>query len=241
MAREWLLRGVSADELKKDDSQKITPQTPREKWDNFWYHYKWAVVGAVAAVVVLAVFLGQSLTRVQPDYLICMVTSQEVAIETDKRLEEILTQYATDVNGDGQIRVEVTCHNVAATVDGEPNAALVTNQQSVMAHIVKHDVDLWVLDPTYYTTTLRSALGDEAEFLQPLTFTVEGVSEDGKYWNWQDAALLQQPRESDLWSLQTQQYWGVRVTAETASEEEKASAAAAMALLEAFATAQTQP
>ena len=43
MAREWLLRGVDPEELKKEEV--VVDETPKSKWDNFWYHHKWTFWG----------------------------------------------------------------------------------------------------------------------------------------------------------------------------------------------------
>ena len=45
MAREWLLRGVDPEELKRDT--EIIPETPKSKWENFWYHHKWTFWGVL--------------------------------------------------------------------------------------------------------------------------------------------------------------------------------------------------
>ena len=36
MAREWLLRGVDPEELKRSPTSEKAPQTPRGKWENFF-------------------------------------------------------------------------------------------------------------------------------------------------------------------------------------------------------------
>ena len=50
MARDMYLVGVSEDELKPDPKPE-GPKTPKGKWDNYWYHYKWHTLGAIAVVV----------------------------------------------------------------------------------------------------------------------------------------------------------------------------------------------
>lgn len=232
MAREMYLAGVKPEELEKTPSAP-PPQTPQGWLENFWYHHKWKVIIGAVLVLTLVVLFGQSLTRVKPDYLICMVTSQGVSVDSDKRLEELLTPYADDRNGDGKVRVEVTCLNV------ESGAEAVTNQQTVMAHIMTRDVDMWAITPSYYTGTMHTAFdGKEADFFIPLEemATVHGVSEDRAYWDWKDCTVLTEDEE--LWSMQKELYWGVRALPDNATDEQKAAAQGALDLLKAFAEAQ---
>ncbi len=234
MARERYLLGVAPEELKRNPTSEKAPQTPRGKWENFWYHYKGLTIGIGIAVVILTLLLVQTFTRVEPDYMICMVTTQEVGIDSDKRLEEILAAYAKDRNGDGKIKVEVRCLNVSPGDGDLANPAAVTNQQAAMGHILVRDVDLWAVAPSFYTGTLRSAFdGDESAFFLPLDITADGISDDGKYWNWEGLTILD--TDEGLWSMPDTLYWGVRVLSDDAPEELKTQVADMHALLKSFA------
>jgi len=57
-----LLAGVDPEEL-KPESKSQGPRTPRSRWENFWYHYKWAFWGCLFGVVVLTVLVVQLVTR----------------------------------------------------------------------------------------------------------------------------------------------------------------------------------
>ena len=70
MAREWLLRGVKPEELQRTTAPE-QPATPRGKWENYWYHYKWHTLGGVFLVAVLAVMLGHLLVRNTPTIGCC--------------------------------------------------------------------------------------------------------------------------------------------------------------------------
>lgn len=232
MAREWHLRGVNPEELVQKTESEV-PQTPRDKWVNFWYHNKWTVLLVAAAVLIVTWLTVHTATREKPDYLICMVTGQEVSAEADRQLEELLAGYGTDRNGDGVVRVEVQCLNVAA---GAANPLATTNQQTVMAHIMARDVSLWAVVPSYYTVTLHTAFdGRESEFFVPLNRlveTAEGVSKDAAYWDWTGAELTSEERFA---TLPKTLYWGVRALPENASDAQKRETADMVAFLEKFA------
>lgn len=227
MARERYLVGVDPEELKKKPMVS-EPQTPRGKWENFWYHYKWLTIGIVIAVIIGVILLCHTLTRTKPDYFICMVTSSEVSIDSDSRLEELLTPYATDRNGDGKVIVEIQCLNVGA---GESNDILISNQQGVLGHIAARDVDIWAIDPNsiFYKESLPNmANGDVESWFYPLN------EKGDKFWDWTDAPVL---KDEDLWSVPKTLYWGLFDKPE-ATAEDKAEMAEMIRLIEAFAKAQ---
>lgn len=237
MAREWYLRGVDPEELKYRP-QAPEPQTPRGWLENFWYHHKWKVILGGAFLAIGVFLLVHTLSRTDPDYLICLVSMQEVDSNAAERLETILEQYGEDLNGDGKVVVEIQCLNVSSGTESAANPSAVTNQQAVLGHMMAKDVDLWAFAPEYYTTSIRSALGDESRFFLPLTTMqeVSGVSEDGVYWNWEGLSLLES--DTELITVPDVLYWGV-ANWENATAEDQARAADMMQLLERFAKAQT--
>ncbi len=239
MARERYLRGVDPEELKKKPTVE-TPQTPRGRWENFWYHHKWKVVLG-GAFLAIGVFLAiHTWVRTEPDYVICLVATEGVHPYADARLEAILQQYGEDLNGDGEVVVEIQCLNVGDGENDVGNPEKVTSQQAVLGHMTARDVDLWAFAPEYYTTSIRSALGDESLFFLPFSESmsaVEGVDEKGVYWNWEGLSVL--TTDEELETMPDVLYWGVS-NWQNASPEEKERAKHAMALLEKFAKAEAR-
>ncbi len=238
MARERYLRGVDPEDLKRRPTVE-EPQTPQGWWANFWYHHKWKVIVGGAILAIVAFLTIHSLRRTKPDYMICLVSMQGVSPYADARLEEILTQYGEDLNGDGKVVVEIQCLNVAASTEEVSNPEAITSQQAVLGHMTTKDVDLWAFAPEYYTTSIRHALGDESKFFLPLETMAEvpGVSEDGVYWNWEGLPILSSDEE--LETMPEVLYWGV-ANWENPSAEDKARAEDMMVLLEKFAKAQSK-
>lgn len=238
MARERYLRGVDPEELKKRPAAE-QPKTPRGWWDNFWYHHKWKVIFGGAFLAIGAGLLIHTFSRTKPDYMICMVSMQGISPYADARLEEILVQYGEDLNGDGEVVVEIQCLNVAASTDEISNPEAITSQQAVLGHMTAKDVDLWAFAPEYYTTSIRSALGDESKFFLPLTTMTDipGVDERGIYWNWEGISLLE--RDEELVTMPEVLYWGI-ANWQNATDEDKARAEDMMKLLEKFAADQTK-
>lgn len=234
MARERYLVGVSKEELEYTPPPP-PPSTPKAKWENFWYHYKWAVIGAAFAVVVVTVLVVQAVTKTAPDYTVCMVTQQELSLQATDRLQAELAAVGSDRNGDGEVVVKIQVLNVSSEA-GVPYAS--TNRQAVTAHIAARDVLLFAIDPEYYTNILEPIMDEGVSFFAPLSAEDAGISEDGTFWNWKDSPLLSEAdmQAVDVWqAVPTELYFGVRNLSGNAKLQQEQEAH--LALLNAFIAA----
>ena len=71
--------------------KQIVPKTPKEKWDNFWFQYKWHVTAIVAVTVILAVLITQCATPQRVPILRVVYFTYTAALDeqTDKNNEYI--------------------------------------------------------------------------------------------------------------------------------------------------------
>jgi hypothetical protein len=113
----WLARDVKPLEKKE--------LTPEEKRRNWWAYHKWHVVLAAAALILAAnlVFDAVSNVRAAPDYTITYVGSEPLREGVAPALEKIIASLGEDLNGNGQVQVEVLefllREGEAATVFGD--------------------------------------------------------------------------------------------------------------------------
>lgn len=91
----------------KPSEVAIVPKTPKEKWDNFWFQYKWHVVAIVAMAVVLAVLITQCATRTVYDFKIVYFTYNSALEAQTEKVADYMQNYAEDTNGDGEINIQV--------------------------------------------------------------------------------------------------------------------------------------
>jgi|GEM_PF-2341680 len=84
----------------------LTPNTFREKLQNFWYHHKWHTIAGVFAVFVSVVLLVQCMNTPNPDYSIIIAIDKTLPMGYTARLEEAFKPYGEDLNGDGQVIVQ---------------------------------------------------------------------------------------------------------------------------------------
>ena len=217
MAREMALAGVPKEELERVETPQ-EPQTPKSKWQNFWFYYKWWVVAAVCLLAIIGVGVWQAATRVEPDYPIALVTRDGVSEEGVMELETLLATYGQDLNGDGKVVVEVEDLALSQYVGGRKNPQAEMNSQKIMAYLVSADVMFFIFDkPSYenYLGDLKENSGVDL-FFDDLGRDVAGVDKTENYWNWNG-----DDRKNDYWGAEFPEdlYFGVRRLGGTADSE----------------------
>ena len=99
--------------------------------NNFWFYYKKHLMIGLAVLLVL-VYLGiQKLHTDEPDYHIGLVRSDPLSEEALHELETGFTAAGSDLNGDGQVLVQIHSYYVDLADDSE-NAG-VNNAEAVQA------------------------------------------------------------------------------------------------------------
>lgn len=121
-------REIRPEDLIPEQPRILTPHERRVNWWHYHWHYLVLILCAVAA---LGWYLGRILTRVEPDYVVTVVsrTSPEQTLldEVEARLEEL----ASDENGDGRVTVEARgiWLDLAAFQEGGDLARLMESSQ----------------------------------------------------------------------------------------------------------------
>jgi len=186
MAREWLLRGVKPEELQRTTAPE-QPTTPRGKWENYWYHYKWHTLGGIFLVAVLAVMLGHLLVRNTPDYRVLLLTERAYTTQEVDALELLLTPYGEDLDGDGQVEITVTNCMLGEQVKQQYNS----NIQMFQANLMAGDVMCFIWDAKTYeqqVPAVEELMQEDNVFLAQLPIEHAGLSEDGCVYNWKGSA-----------------------------------------------------
>ena len=228
MARERYLLGVSEEELRPDPVVSQMPQTPRSWLENFWYHHKVGVLVGAFSLFALIIVIGQIVTRERPDYKAVLVTENALMPEQVTYFEQFLVPYGEDVNGDGEVVVQITALHLGGKVYSNQDA----NAQALQMHLISGDTLLYIYE-SQYSERLTAVGRDNAHcFLEPLSLTALGMSEDGLCWSWAgDARRKEDPVLKDY---PEQLCFGVR-SAKTDDEESAAMFRQGVALIEALA------
>ena len=94
-----------------------TPEPPREytkkeKAAN-WWHYHWMAVVVAVLVVVFGVWIiKDTVFRTRPDVQVAYVGTSDLPIDTVTALQDALTPFCSDLNGDGKVVVQVDSYTV---------------------------------------------------------------------------------------------------------------------------------
>lgn len=78
----------------------------KEKLSNFWWHDKVWIIAAIFAIVVVGFIVYDSLSRTKPDLKILMTVNNGLVNRTEE-VESFFEKYCDDINGDGEVAVEV--------------------------------------------------------------------------------------------------------------------------------------
>lgn len=118
----------------KPSEVAIVPRTPKEKWDNFWFQYKWHVIAVTAAVVVLAVLITQCATRKKYDIEVVYFSYTAALDAQTEAMADYLSRYASDINGDGKVNVQVVnCSFTNNSGNAQYRNTMLTKLQSLIA------------------------------------------------------------------------------------------------------------
>lgn len=91
----------------KPSEVAILPKTPKEKFANFWFHYKIHVIVIAFITVVLSVLITQCSNRVNYDSEIVYFSYTPILDSQLNNIADYFEQYATDINGDGEVNVQI--------------------------------------------------------------------------------------------------------------------------------------
>lgn len=228
MARERYLRGISEEELRPDPRPVEISRTPRSWLENFWYHHKIGILIGGFTLIALVILIVQTVTRERPDYTAVMVTENALLSEEVTYLEQVLAGYGEDVNGDGEVVVQI--NNLF--LGGKQYANQDVNAQSLQMQLITGDTLLYLYEPAYEERLTAVGRDNAHCFLTELSLSAEGMRDNKLSWNWaghtrreQDVILATYPR--DL-------CFGVRYAVPD-DEESAAEREQVIKLLEAFA------
>lgn len=116
---------VTKDSIETYDQTPEPPReyTKKEKAQN-WWHYHWvAVVIGVAAVFFGGWIIKDTVFQTRPDVQIAYVGTHELPVDTVNALQDALTPFCHDENGDGKVVVQVATYNVDFDVENESTDA----------------------------------------------------------------------------------------------------------------------
>lgn len=157
-------------------AEKIVPHTRKEKWDNFWYHYKFHVLGGVFALSLITTFIYSIVSKPKYDCSLVLVTqrpfdsTQEFFnLHADKILPDFDNNGATILD---VLPITLVEYNDKALVD--PNAAM-ANQAKLLGVLSGGENFLYLVDDFTYEELEKFGVAfDDIEDLDPGNERIDG-------------------------------------------------------------------
>jgi len=131
-------------------AEKIVPRTPKEKWDNFWFHYKKTFWISVVAVIGVIWLIKDTVFAPKPDLTLSLsYFSGRAGISAlNEDLQSDFDAYIADYNGDGQV-LSVINEMFVDMSYGDPDTAY-GNAQKLIAILTTGEDLLFILDQPAY-------------------------------------------------------------------------------------------
>ena len=141
----------------------------KRKWDNIWYHYKFAVIGCAAILLFIIVSVSQCASKTEGDANIAYIGSKELNAEEyedlHRNFDEII---GGDLNGDGKVYVDFThfLYMTDAQVRNARADGRIIDMQSLMVVQTQISLELndtktiiYFIDPEVYKSLKKSSGG----------------------------------------------------------------------------------
>lgn len=139
----------------------------RKKIDNFWYYYKIHVLVVVFILFVASAFIKDIVTKVHYDYSVAFVTEEMMTNEEISSIQSVFEREAEDLNGDGEIHVEVQNYTIPQGDSADPQL-VAAGQTKLTVDIQEGTSMIFFLSPGCYESYKDSGVlpADESEYIK---------------------------------------------------------------------------
>lgn len=141
--------------LQFEKEEVLVPKTFKQKWKNYWYHYKGTTWMTVFILVLAVWFIHDMFFSPKPDLSIGIATYTGVSYFTDD-ISEDLGAYAGDYNEDGQVLISAS-ESYFNMEDAEMVSAY---YQKFIAEISGGSELVFILDDFTYDVVLDNTEGE---------------------------------------------------------------------------------
>ncbi len=129
----------------KPSEVAILPKTFKEKKENFWYQYKIHIIAIVFLVSIITICVAQCSSRPHYDMKMVYFTYTPVLDEQLNLVEDYFEEYATDMNGDGEVLVNViNCSFSNSNSNTQYKNSILMKMQSMI--VAEYDTMLYITD-----------------------------------------------------------------------------------------------
>ena len=141
--------------LQFEQEEGLVPKTFKQKWKNYWYHYKGVTWLSIFIAVLAVWFIHDMFFSPKPDLSIGIATYTGVSYFTDD-ISEDLAAYANDYNGDGKVMISAS-ESYFSMEDAEMVSAY---YQKFIAEVSGGSELVFILDDYTYDILLDNTDGE---------------------------------------------------------------------------------
>ncbi len=153
---------TDAEKFKTTTEEAVIPKTFKEKWDNYWYHYKLPTFLIAFVVIAMALFAKDMIFKPKID-LTLNIASKYSFSAVNEDMESTVSEFVKDYDQNGKIHVLV--NEMQTNYDGTSinPAAAMAGEQEILG-ILSAGVDaVFIFDEITYRS-LISSNDDESIF-----------------------------------------------------------------------------
>ncbi len=114
-------------------SEIAVPLTFGEKLKNIWYHDKLAIIVIGIILIVVVALVTQCATKTEFDTTVVVFTHTITGDPNCEKMGEYLKPYCTDINGDGEININVVNCSINALENSQHSFTNRSKMQSMIA------------------------------------------------------------------------------------------------------------
>lgn len=142
------------------------PKGFKKNVENIWYHYKYVILIALAALIMFGFAMAQSVSKKDPDIFIYHISKIGLTAQSQDDFCESMKVIAEDYNGDGTITVdfkeEIYIPNEIEQAPGQPTSIERFNLELAFGECI-----LYIMDESFYRGN-RDYMCDLSEFFDEL-------------------------------------------------------------------------
>lgn len=196
--------------------EKEADRYSHDKWyENIWFHHKFHIlIGALLVIFIAVLFFSTNMNDTTDMYILFVTDSPEIYTEKTETLKSILTQYASDKNGDGEVLLYIENLYIGEEFD---SANVYKNKEKIMTAL-RSGNSMFVIADNIGAQYLIAAdvCADLTEIITENG--AENLDLDGKMWNWTDSEFKSENNEFYEMFDDIPLYFGIRVFEGTISE-----------------------
>lgn len=179
--KQGLLDVEESEMIEEMQTAPVEKPTGKKAVENFFYHYKWYVIGFAFAAVLITIMLVQALTKEAKDLYVLVISTKNASglymkSATDD-LENALERYCPDFDNNGYVHVGVNFINLSTETGAQLSDA---DNYKFSAEMYTGDSQLFIADTGVMDKIYQMLDGDSGFFVDFTEIYPDAVLYEGQ-------------------------------------------------------------